>query len=44
MKDQAWFDELEARTGIDLYPALPDDVEEEAEARYDFSVWGIRSR
>ena len=37
-------DELEARTGIDFYPALPDDIEEDAESLYDFSVWGIRSR
>jgi len=37
-------DELERRTGIDFYPALPDDVEDDTESRYDFSVWGIRSR
>ena len=37
-------DDLEARTGIDFYPALPDDLEEDVESRYDFSVWGIRSR
>lgn len=37
-------DALEARTGIDFYPALPDDIEEETESRYDFSVWGIRER
>ena len=35
-------DELEARTGIDFYPALPDDIEDNAESGYDFSVWGIR--
>ena len=37
-------DDLEERTGIDFYPALPDDIEDDAESRYDFSVWGIRSR
>lgn len=37
-------DELEERTGIDFYPALPDDIEDDAESRYDFSVWGIRGR
>ena len=35
-------DELEERTGIDFYPALPDDIEDDTESRYDFSVWGIR--
>ena len=35
-------DELEERTGIDFYPALPDDIEDDAESAYDFSVWGIR--
>ena len=37
-------DELEKRTGLDFYPALPDDLENDTESRYDFSVWGIRSR
>ena len=37
-------DELEERTGIDFYPALPDDIEDDTESRYDFSVWGIRGR
>ena len=37
-------DELEERTGIDFYPALPDDIEDDAVSRYDFSVWGIRGR
>ncbi|MBO5563156.1 MAG: DNA/RNA non-specific endonuclease [Bacteroidales bacterium] len=37
-------DELEERTGLDLYPALPDDLEDDTESRYDFSVWGIRRR
>ena len=37
-------DELEQKTGIDFYPALPDDIEDDTESRYDFSVWGIRKR
>ena len=37
-------DELEQKTGIDFYPALPDDIEDDTESRYDFSVWGIRER
>ena len=37
-------DELEQKTGIDFYPALPDDIEDDTEARYDLSVWGIRKR
>ena len=37
-------DELEQKTGLDFYPALPDDIEDDTESRYDFSVWGIRKR
>ena len=37
-------DALETLLGYDFYPALPDDVEETAESRYDFSVWGIKPR
>ena len=37
-------DELEKLTGLDFYPALPDDIEEDTESRYDLSVWGIRKR
>ena len=37
-------DELEKLTGLNFYPALPDDVEEDTESRYDLSVWGIRKR
>lgn len=37
-------DALETLLGYDFYPALPDDVEEAAESRYDFSVWGIKPR
>ena len=35
-------DELEERTGLDFYPALPDDVEEDTESRFTLSTWGIR--
>lgn len=37
-------DDLEKRTGLDFYPALPDDIEEDTESRYDFSVWSIKPR
>ena len=35
-------DDLELLTGLDFYPALPDDLEEYVEAAYDPSVWGLR--
>ena len=34
-------DDLELLTGLDFYPALPDDVEDFVEASYDPSVWGL---
>ena len=34
-------DELEATIGIDLFPALPDDVEEAVEAKIESKWWGI---
>ncbi len=37
-------DNLEALTGFDFFPALSDDVEDQVEARCDFSPWGIRKR
>jgi endonuclease G len=37
-------DNLEALTGFDFFPALSDDVEDQVEARCDFSPWGIRRR
>ena len=37
-------DELEKYTGLDFYPALPDDLEADTESRYDFSVWSITPR
>jgi DNA/RNA endonuclease G, NUC1 len=37
-------DELEQRIGVDFYPALPDDIEDDTESRYDLSVWNIRKR
>lgn len=36
-------DDLEKKTGIDFFPALPDDIEDAAEAAYDPSVWGLRA-
>lgn len=34
-------DELEAKTGIDFFCNLPDDIEEEVESKYIPSVWGL---
>ena len=34
--------ELESITGLDFYPMLDDSVEEQVEARVNFSDWGIR--
>ena len=34
--------ELERRTGFDLFPALPDDVEDFVESQYRPADWGIR--
>lgn len=34
-------DELEALTGIDFFPSLPDDVEQVVESSADFSQWGL---
>ena len=36
-------DELEKLTGIDFYPALPDDMEDVVEAGYDPAVWSLRT-
>ena len=36
--------DLEKLTGVDLFPSLPDSIEELVEADYDFSVWGIKKR
>ena len=33
---------LEKLTGLDFFPALPDDIEDLVEEIYDFSVWGIK--
>ena len=35
-------DDLELLTGLDFYPALPDDLEDFVEAAYDPDVWGLR--
>jgi endonuclease G len=32
-------DEVERITGIDFFPALPDDIENKVEASYDLSLW-----
>lgn len=32
-------DEVERITGIDFFPALPDEVEKKVEGRYDLKVW-----
>ena len=34
-------DEVERITGLDFFPALPDDVEERVESRTDLSDWGL---
>ena len=36
--------DLESLTGIDFFPALPDDVEEEVESQLKFKDWGIKAR
>lgn len=36
--------ELEKLTGLDLFPSLPDTIEELVEADYDLSVWGIKKK
>ena len=36
--------DLEALTGIDFFPALPDDIEDLVESDYDLSVWGIKQK
>lgn len=35
-------DEVEEITGIDFFPALPDDIEERLESAYDASKWSFR--
>lgn len=35
-------DEVEAITGIDFFPSLPDEIENNAEAEVDFTKWIIR--
>ena len=32
-------DEVERITGIDFFPALPDEIEEKVEAEYDLKLW-----
>ena len=35
-------DEAEQQTGIDFFPALPDEIENAVEADYNFSDWTIK--
>jgi len=35
-------DSVEKVTGIDFFPALPDDIEEKAERQWDRSAWRVR--
>ncbi len=35
-------DEVEQRTGLDFFSALPDDIESGAESAYTLSVWNIK--
>ena len=35
-------DEIEALTGIDFFPALPDDIENELESTSDYKGWSFR--
>lgn len=35
-------DELEKRTGIDFFPALPDNIEKAVESRVDFARWTVK--
>lgn len=35
-------DEVESRTGLDFFPALPDDQESRTESTYSLSVWGLK--
>ena len=36
-------DQVERITGIDFFPALPDDIENEVEAKADISDWGLKN-
>lgn len=35
-------DYIETLTGIDLYPSLPDSIENQIEAQTPFNIWGIK--
>lgn len=37
-------DQIEEIAGIDFFPALPDEVEEVVESRYNLPVWGIKGK
>ena len=36
--------DLESVTGLDLFPLLPDDVENTVESQLRFPFWGIKER
>ena len=35
-------DEVERITGMDFFPALPDNIEKRVEATYNLNLWGKR--
>ena len=35
-------DEVESRTGLDFFHALPDDIESKIESTYDSSLWNLK--
>ena len=35
-------DEVETRTGLDFFHALPDDVESRTESTFGLSVWNLK--
>jgi endonuclease G len=35
-------EEIQIITGIDFFPALPDDIEEKIESQVDFTKWNIK--
>jgi endonuclease G len=37
-------DQIEEIAGIDFFPALPDEVEEVVESRYNLPIWGIKGK
>jgi endonuclease G len=35
-------DEVESRTGLDFFPALPDEIESRVESTYTLPVWNLK--